>query len=122
MYLDRRRLGAFGEETAAGDYRSLGYLVSAANYHSPFGEIDLIVSRGACLVFVEVRTRDTRASVTPAETVDAGKQRRIILTARHFLSGHPELAGMDMRFDVFEVFYEGGYRCRTHRIENAFTL
>ncbi len=120
--LDRQRLGVFGEETAAAEYRRLGYDILEANYHSRFGELDLIACSDKYIVFVEVRTRDATAAITPAETVTAPKQRKLILTAQHYLLQNPELADMAMRFDVVEVFYHGGYDCRLNRIENAFTL
>lgn len=122
IYLDRRRLGVFGEEQAAGEYRRLGYNILSANYHAPFGELDLIAAQENLLVFIEVRTRDAHAAITPAQTVDAAKRRKLLATANHYLAAFPELANCDMRFDVVEVFYEGGYRCRINRIENAFTL
>ncbi len=122
FYLDRRRLGIFGEEQAAAEYRRLGFQILAANYHCPFGELDLVAFREKQLVFIEVRTRDARSDITPAETVDAVKQRKLTASARHFLAAFPEWAGMDMRFDVVEVFYKGGYRCKLHCIENAFTF
>lgn len=120
--LDRRRVGILGEEETAGEYRRLGYDIFDANYHSPFGELDLVAAKENTLVFIEVRTRDSDSDITPAETVDAHKQRRLVATAKYYLAAFPEAAERDIRFDVVEVFYEGGYRCRIHRIENAFTL
>ena len=122
FYLDRQRLGVFGEEQAAAEYRRLGYIILAANYRCPFGELDLIALRSQLLAFIEVRIRDIRSPITPAQTVDAAKQRRLTATARHFLAAVPEWSQSDMRFDVCEVFYEGEYRYRLNRIENAFTL
>lgn len=122
LYLDRQRLGVFGEEKAAAEYRRLGYHILAANYHSPFGELDLVAFFDSLLIFIEVRTRDAQAAITPAETVDERKQQKLIATAKHFLVRYPELANFDMRFDVVEVFYEGDYKCTLHRIENAFSL
>lgn len=122
IYLDPQRLGVFGEEEAARSYRRLGYIILDANYRCPFGELDLVALRDNMLVFAEVRTRDAHAEITPAETVDAAKQQRLIATAKHFLRRYPEYADCDMRFDVIEVFYEGGYDCHLNRIENAFTL
>lgn len=122
FYLDRRKIGILGEESAAIHYREDGYDIFSANYHSRFGELDLVAFRDNTVVFVEVRTRDARAVITPAETVDHHKQRKLILTARSYLANYPELNDYNMRFDVVEVFYEGGYRCRINRIENAFSL
>ena len=120
--LDRQRLGVFGEEQAAVSYREDGYDILDANYRCRFGELDLVAFDGTYLVFVEVRTREVGALVSPAETVDSRKQHRIVLTAQHYLLQNPELRDLNMRFDVVEVFYSGGYDCTVNRIENAFTL
>jgi len=122
FYLDRRRLGILGEQAAAKMYRNLGYLGLATNFHCRYGELDLVFRKGDDIVFAEVRTRDAGAVITPAETVTYAKQQRVITTAEYYLSIRPWLSGCNMQFDVVEVFYEGEYRCRVHRIENAFTL
>ena len=120
--LDRHRLGVLGEEKAAVSYREDGYDILDANYRCRFGELDLVAFNGTCLVFIEVRTREKGALVSPAETVDGRKQHKLVLTAQHYLLQNPELRDLAMRFDVVEVFYSGGYDCTVHRIENAFTL
>ena len=122
LYLDRLRLGALGEEAAARLYRRDFYQVLFNNYRSPFGEIDLIVRKEDQLVLVEVRTRDKNGLLRPAETVGPEKQRKLILTGRYLLAQHPDLDGLFIRYDVVEVFYEGGYSYDINRIENAFDL
>ena len=54
-------------------------------YRTSQGEIDLIARDGPTLVFVEVKTR---RGGQPAEAVTPEKQRRITLTALHFLKRH----------------------------------
>ena len=120
--LDRRKVGILGEETAAAQYRKVGYIILDANFHSRFGELDLVAFRDDVVVFVEVRTRDENAEITPAETVDVHKRRKLILAAQNFLVMNPDLNEFSMRFDVVEVFYMGGYNCRSNRIENAFSV
>jgi putative endonuclease len=59
------------------------YSIRERRYLGGGGEVDLIVSRGRTLVFVEVKARatieDARASITPA------KLQRIAKAARHYL-------------------------------------
>lgn len=52
----RRRLGRRGEQLAAAHLSRLGYSVLARNARTRAGEIDLIVSDGHVLVFVEVKS------------------------------------------------------------------
>lgn len=48
-------MGQWAEEAAKTLLHSHGYQCISQNYHSRFGEIDLIVRRGQELVFVEVK-------------------------------------------------------------------
>ena len=60
-------------------------------------------SREAVLVFVEVRYRRTNNYGTPAQTVSATKQKRIVQTAKIFLQQHPKWRDHRCRFDVVGV-------------------
>ncbi len=60
-----RELGVFGEEIAGQYLRCKGYKIVARNYQNKYGEIDLIMSKSSCLVFVEVKTRKKKCLVTP---------------------------------------------------------
>ena len=66
------------------------------------GEIDLILrERDGTLVFVEVRSRADAAHGGAAASVGAGKQRRLLLAAQHFLVGMDPLP--PCRFDVVAI-------------------
>ncbi len=93
--------GAAGEVLAARYLRDQGYELLGANYRTRFGEIDIIASDGAYIVFVEVKTRAQNSYYAPREAVTAAKQRRIIKTALLFLSQHP--TKLQPRFDVIEI-------------------
>ena len=96
----RQRHGGQAEAAALAYLQRRGLRLLKRNHHCRQGEIDLILQQGEDVVFVEVRYRRTTTFVHPAETVDAGKQRRIIHAARHFLTTRPDLAGHNLRFDV----------------------
>ena len=53
----RPRLGRLGEQLAAEHFARLGYRVLARNHQTRYGELDLVLSDGATLVFCEVKTR-----------------------------------------------------------------
>jgi len=55
------------------------------NYRSRFGEIDLIMREGTTLVFVEVRLRTSTVFGGAAASITLAKQRKLLLTARHYL-------------------------------------
>jgi putative endonuclease len=65
------------------------------------GEIDLIARRGRVITFIEVKTRpDIKQGL---EAVSADQQARITRGAERFLARHPNLADLDLRFDVMVV-------------------
>ena len=79
--------GAQAEQQAARYLQHQGLKPVAQNYRGRFGEIDLIMRDGATLVFVEVRLRRSANFGGAAASIDARKQRRIILTAQQYLAG-----------------------------------
>ena len=58
---------------------------------------------GDCLAFIEVRSRRSAQFTSPALTVDARKQRKLIATAALFVARHERFAGFTMRFDVVSL-------------------
>jgi putative endonuclease len=117
----RQRLGAEGEAAVAAHFEALGYRVEARNWRCDVGELDLVVSRGDLLVFVEVRTVASDFLETPVLTVGPGKQRRVARAADAFLracafSRSPEI----IRFDVVGVRAAEGVPPQLEHIENAF--
>ena len=62
---------------------------------------------GDSLVFVEVRYRRSARHGSALESIDARKQRRLILAAEDFLSRHPQHAARPCRFDVVAVHGPG---------------
>ena len=73
------------------------------NYRFRGGEIDLIMRDGETIVFVEVRYRKRRDFGGGAESVTAGKQKRVIATALHYLQHRQQRASPPCRFDVIAV-------------------
>ncbi len=70
------------------------------NYHSRYGEIDIIMLDQGILVFIEVRYRQSQAFGLAAETVDIKKQSRILITAQSFLQKNKQYRDFACRFDV----------------------
>ena len=73
------------------------------NFRWKGGEVDLIVAREALLVFVEVKSWETMGPEELERAIGADKRRRIIETAKIFLSRHREYNGWSIRFDVILV-------------------
>ncbi len=80
-----------------------GMTLIQENYYCRMGEIDLIALDQDCLVFVEVRARINANFVSPIDSIDFYKQRKIIITGELFLQNNPTYANTTCRFDVVGV-------------------
>jgi len=114
----RRDLGAFGERVAAAHLEAKGYRIRARNFRCREGEIDIVAEDGDCLVFVEVRTRRGDAFGTPAESVTAAKERRLLTVAKAYLQEHPDVPA-NQRIDVIAVELSRGRLLAVQHIEGA---
>lgn len=114
------QIGQMGENAAVSYIKSKEYMILDRNYHSRFGEIDIIAKNKNYIVFIEVKTRHETAMVTAFEAVDAFKQKKIIKTAMIYLMKHN--LDLQPRFDVIEVIIEKGSGSikAVNQIENAF--
>lgn len=112
--------GGMGEDCAARLLEEKGYCVVRRNYHSRFGEIDIIAQNGQYIVFAEVKTRDENRLAGPLEAVTAAKRSRIVKTALLYLQSHP--TKLQPRFDVIGITTADKGRVVRNivHIENAF--
>lgn len=97
-----------------------GYRIMDSNFHSRFGEIDIIAENEKYIVFIEVKTRGENYLSHPLEAVTASKRQRIVKTALCYLEGHP--TDLQPRFDVAGLVTDrGGDAIRSvDYLENAF--
>lgn len=117
--MNTKTTGDKGERFAARLYTKLGYTVTERNYHSRYGEIDVIAENQSTICFVEVKTRNFNSVGTPAEAVDYRKQKKLTLTAMMFLSERD--SNKQPRFDVLELWQQDGKITHYNLIENAFS-
>jgi len=78
------------------------------------------------LVFVEVRYRRSEQFGSALDSVTAAKQKKIRLTAAHYLQSHPQLQYCNCRFDVIGLTHEAAatsptVELRIDWIKNAFS-
>lgn len=90
------------------------------NYHSRYGEIDIISCTDKYIVFVEVKTRKKGSLYRGAESVDKSKRIKIIKTAMIFLSEND--VDLQPRFDVVEVTTFKNKKSQIIHFENAFDI
>jgi len=77
--------------------------ILSRNFHSRWGEIDIIGIDKSTLCFIEVKYRESSHYGTAAETVTFKKQQRIIKTAQIYLHQNDEHIDKAARFDVVSL-------------------
>ncbi len=112
--------GKIAEDFTADYLAHHGYEIVARNYHSRYGEIDLIVKDKDFIVFVEVKARKKDGLTTPFEAVTKSKQIKIIKTAQFFLMKND--CDLQPRFDVAAVYTVGKQIDSIDYIRSAFGL
>lgn len=117
---EKRIKGNKGEDLVCEYLRKKGYIISAKNYTTRLGEIDIIAENRETVCFVEVKTRKYSAFSTPREAVDVRKQIRISRAAGEYI--RKTKSPFNIRFDVAEVIYFGNEseEEKINYIENAF--
>lgn len=114
-----REIGLNYEASANNYLGEHGIKVIENNFHSQFGEIDIIgMDKSQTLIFVEVRYRRNKLFGTPQETISASKIKKLIKTAQYFLVKHKRYMNHEIRFDVIAITGENGKDIQW--IQNAF--
>jgi len=84
--------GKIGESIAREFLQNKGYQVIQSNFHTRFGEIDLIASIDNRLIFVEVKLKTGEDFGTPEEMVNHQKLTQIQKMAEVFIQSNPQIA------------------------------
>ena len=103
MSADHLRSGQRAEAIGCAWLRAQGLQLLHTNFLCRFGELDLIMRDGNCLVIVEVRYRHSRHYGGAIATITPSKQQRIGRATQHFLQQHPQLKRLALRFDVLAL-------------------
>jgi putative endonuclease len=113
-------VGRFGEQRAVEYLMDEGLTVLDRNWRCADGEIDVIAREGDSLVFVEVKTRTTRAFGDPAEAVVPAKAARLRRLAARWLVEHADQHWPAVRFDVVAVVRRGPDGPSLRHVRGAF--
>jgi len=99
--------GKQAEDIAATYIEKQNINIITRNFHSRFGEIDLIgLGMGLdkeLLTFIEVRYRKDEKFLNAIETIDQNKCKKIIKTSEAFLNKHKKYQSCFCRFDVVTI-------------------
>jgi len=113
-----RKLGDQGEEIAARYLLERGYKILDRNFHTRYGELDIICKEKKAIVFVEVKTRRSTKYGFPEEAVTRKKIEHLKKAALIYLSSNNGFF-KEMRFDVITVLMNNEGQKLNH-IKNAF--
>jgi putative endonuclease len=113
----RAAAGRLGEALAAAYLEAEGWAVVARNFRWRGGEIDIAATREGVIAFVEVKSWENLGVAELERAIGADKRRRIVETAKIFLSRHREYNDWSVRFDV--ILVRGG--AVVERYRSAFT-
>ena len=101
--------GRTGEKLAAEFLAKQGVEIIERNYHTKFGEIDLIGFDKSTIIFIEVKLRNNDNFGTPVEAVTQTKLKRIYKSALLYISENE--SNYDYRFDVIAISKDNINRC-----------
>jgi len=117
--MKRKTTGMIGEKLAADFLSKQGYEIIETNYRCKEGEVDIIAKDGQFLVFVEVRTKNSRLFGSPEESVTARKKEHLKNVAVRYQETHDCLLQQyRIDFVAVELDNEGNSR-RIEVIKNA---
>ncbi|HET7099176.1 MAG TPA: YraN family protein [Patescibacteria group bacterium] len=102
----KNNLGPTAETYASDFLVKNGYKVIDRNFHSRFGEIDIIALKDGYLVFVEVKARFSLKYGLPEEAVTPTKLFKIKKTGEYYSLLHSELP-KKLRIDVVALIVNG---------------
>lgn len=97
--------GILGEDAARKYLESKGMVLLMRRYHSPYGEIDLVMRDGDTLVMAEVKAREKATLEACSYSITPAKQKRLCMTALHYMAEYPQDA--PVRFDAVLITKAG---------------
>jgi putative endonuclease len=106
--LQRSQNNAFGqkgEDIAIELLTQNGYRIIDRNFHSRFGEIDIVAIKDSTLIFDEVKIRHIRKFGMPEEAVTKSKLWKIRKTGEYYSLLHSDLP-KKLRIDVVALIIE----------------
>jgi len=102
----KRAFGEAIEGSVEAYLKTQGLTPVTKNYFCKSGELDLVMLDKKTLVFIEVRYRKQSRYGSPLATITADKQRKLQLTAQHYLSTNYGSRPPNCRFDAVGVTHQ----------------
>ncbi|MDF1520058.1 MAG: YraN family protein [Brevefilum sp.] len=110
----QKEIGNKGEKIAVDYLIDKGYLLLDRNYHTRYGELDLVMFENEMIVFVEVKTRTSASFGTPEEGITPSKLDHLQNAGLLWLQAHPESPD-DWRIDAVSILLQKNGKIRDIR-------
>jgi putative endonuclease len=82
--MQKQQLGKWGEDLTSKYLQKLGFTILETNFHTRYGEVDIIAREGDELVFIEVRTRSNASYGEAIESITEHKIKSFIKTVETY--------------------------------------
>lgn len=97
-------LGKWGENIAVEHLIRSGYAIVERNWRMHHYEIDIIATKGARLVFIEVKTRSSADDYNPLDAVDSRKKAKLIAAANQYIISRD--LPHEVQYDIITIIGE----------------
>lgn len=118
--MNKRNLGTFYEDIAAGYIDNHGGKVIKRNFRTRQGEIDIIARDGDYLCFVEVKYRNGESFGNPLDSVGYNKQKTICKVSKVYIRVNGDDFDAPIRYDVIAVQSCEDGMVKVKWLKNAF--
>ena len=117
---NNKAMGDWAEQLACDWLGKHGLNLHARNFRSRYGEIDLIMQDGNCLVFIEVKYRKNNFYGTAEDAITTKKCQRLIATDENYLQTNAIGHNTEARFDAVAISpaKESDLHCTINWIRN----
>mgnify|MGYP001766144833 CR=1 FL=1 len=95
--------GREGEAAAAAFLEAEGWTIVSRNFRWRGGELDIVAARAGMIAFIEVKAWERLGPEELDRAIGPEKRRKIVETAKLFLSRYREYSSCAVRFDVILV-------------------
>ncbi|MBI4225580.1 YraN family protein [Candidatus Roizmanbacteria bacterium] len=98
----KKDIGRLGEAKAVDFLLNKGYRIIQKNFHSHWGEIDIIAKKDSKVAFIEVKTRIGLLKGKPYESVDKRKLQKLMRPIQFYLLQN-HLKDYKLSLDVISI-------------------
>ena len=113
--MNRKKTGEWGEAVVVLKLKELGFEIITTNFHTKYGEIDIVAREEGKIVFVEVKTRSNSLYGEAVEAVSRKKISNMIKAAHVYLQDNNMRAAYRIDVATLDKQDNGNWKFRLIR-------